>query len=116
MAVCNYESIAPQLHCSQPSPRFSRELAAALSGVTQSIPGLIENFLQGSGAPCPALFESLKEGFSSLIDFGKVDDPSFRPRIFLWAATGCPTIDPTSSELITVSFYYVITCYSSLSV
>ena len=75
-----------------------------------------QQLFQGSGAPCPALFESLKEGFSSLIDFGKVDDPSFRPRIFLWAATGCPTIDPTSSELITVSFYYVITCYSSLSV
>lgn len=74
------------------------------------------NFLQGSGAPCPALFESLKEGFSSLIDFDKVDDPSFRPRVFLWAATGCPTIDPTSSDVISVSFYHVIRHYISLCV
>ena len=102
-AVCNYESLAPQLHCSRPPPHFARELAAALPGNIHSIPDLIATFLQGSGAPCPALFESLKEGFSSLIDFDKVDDPSFRPRIFLWAATGCPTIDPTSSDLITVS-------------
>jgi hypothetical protein len=108
-AVCDYESLASQLLCSQPPPSFTRELvAAALPGVTHSIPDLIASFLQGSGAPCPALFESLKEGFSSLIDFDKLDDPSFRPRIFLWAATGCPTIDPTSSDLITVCFYYVI--------
>ena len=112
LAVCSYESLAQQLHCSQPPPGFIRELAAALSGVT--VPDLITNFLQGTGAPCPALFELLKEGFSSLIDFNKVDDPSFRPQVFLWAATGCPTIDPTSSDLITVSFYYVTGYYFSL--
>jgi hypothetical protein len=115
-AVCNYESLASQLHCSQPPLSFTRELAAALPGVTHSIPDLIASFLQGSGAPCPALFKSLKEGFSSLIDFDKLDDPSFRPRIFLWAATGCPTIDPTSSDLITVCFYHVISYYFSLCV
>jgi len=104
-SVCDYESLAPHLHYTQPPPGFIRQLATAYPDLGHSVSNLIANFLQGTGAPCPESFSPLRDGFSSLIDFDKLDDQSFRSRIFLWAATGCPTIDPTSSNLITVCFF-----------
>jgi len=102
--VCAHfcKSLAPYLHYLLPSVGFLRRLAAAQPDLTHSVSELIADFLRGSGAPCPEEFNSLQDGFSLLVDFTKLDDPAFRSRIFLWAATGCPTIDPTTSERITV--------------
>jgi hypothetical protein len=63
---------------------------------------LITNFLQGSGIPCPTLFAEVQDGFSSLVSLDKIDTKSFRPRMFLWAATGSPTVDP-NLEIVLVS-------------
>src|SRR6266540_353209 len=117
--VCAHfcKSLAPYLHYLLPSVGFLRRLAAAQSDLTHSVSELIADFLCGSGAPCPEEFNSLQDGFSLLVDFTKLDDPAFRSRIFLWAATGCPTIDPTTSERITVGVSYqlislIVTAYS----
>jgi hypothetical protein len=61
--------------------------------------------LQGVGIPCQGLFDSVKDQFSSLIDLSEdvVSDLAFRPRMFAWAATGCPHVDP-GSDPITVCF------------
>lgn len=49
---------------------------------------LVTKFLQGSGIPCPNLFEDAKQHFSPIINIGNINKPSFRPRMFCWAMSG----------------------------
>lgn len=63
----------------------------------------IERFLQGSGLPCPELFEAARGGFGSVIDLSQVSVTSFRARVFVWVITGSPFIDPGSDDMIRVS-------------
>jgi hypothetical protein len=63
----------------------------------------LENFLQGSGLPCPVLFKAAQGGFSSIIDLSQVSATSFRARMFVWAITGSPFIDPGADDRISVS-------------
>ena len=89
-------------------------LDAAISSVVGDGDGatfqsLVEEFLQGSGIPCPAKFGELKGGLNTLIDLNKIDTTGFRARVFTWAATGSPTINPDDTRKIAVSTYYSFT-------
>ncbi|EDR07311.1 uncharacterized protein LACBIDRAFT_299099 [Laccaria bicolor S238N-H82] len=59
----------------------------------------IVRFLKGTGLPCPDRFQDIKGRFGNRFDFSQVDSPAFRPRMFLWAATGAPFIDPNDGEI-----------------
>ena len=73
--------------------------------MTTTIYTLIEDFLQGSGIPCPTLFAEVRDSFSSAISLDMVDTAAFRSRVFLWAATGSPTIDPGLQGVSVCSFH-----------
>ncbi|KAJ7254009.1 hypothetical protein B0H12DRAFT_1017342, partial [Mycena haematopus] len=65
---------------------------------------LLENFLQGTGAPCPRLFEEAKPCLSKLIPFEKVDSPAFRSMVLCWAATGSPHVEFDEDQQLSVHF------------
>jgi hypothetical protein len=62
------------------------------------------SFLGGVGIPCPALFEEAKAHFSPMLDLARINEPSFRPRMFTWAATGSPY---SPSHTIQVCHYFL---------
>ncbi|KAK7060972.1 hypothetical protein VNI00_000707 [Paramarasmius palmivorus] len=68
-----------------------------------SLPALFQRFLEGTGAPCPSELEAIKHRFSKMINLGELDEPSFRSKIFSWAATGV-TYVLQSGEETTVHF------------
>ena len=81
---------------------------------------LLENFLQGLGAPCPGLLEEAMPTFSKLIPFDKVlsflcclrsphlfiqiDSPAFRPMVLCWASTGSPHLEFDDHQHLVVHF------------
>jgi hypothetical protein len=69
---------------------------------------LIAAFLQGSGIPCPILFDDLKPTFNPLPDLSQVGTPAFRSRMFAWAVTGSPFVDPDSDEVLVCVFLFMI--------
>ncbi|KAF8955020.1 hypothetical protein BDZ97DRAFT_1675363, partial [Flammula alnicola] len=100
--IQGYDSLSPFLDIDRPIPAVAAELDPALARVQRgSAKDLIVAFLQGSGIPYPKLFDELKPSFSSLIDLSQTHTPAFRSRMFAWAATGSPFIDP-GAETITV--------------
>ncbi|KAJ6600311.1 hypothetical protein DFH09DRAFT_1302798 [Mycena vulgaris] len=59
--------------------------------------GLFIRFLQGSGNPCSEdRLEGAKPHFSVDVieELANIDKPFFRPKLFCWAATGSPFLDP----------------------
>ena len=100
-AIIGYESISDHISFVQ-SPAGLDAAIAYVAGDGATVQSLIEEFLQGSGIPCPAKFDELS-GFNSLIDLSKIDTPGFRARVFTWAATGSPAVSPDSTKEIAVS-------------
>jgi hypothetical protein len=105
-AITGYESISDHISFLQ-SPAELDAAIASVAGDRATVQSLVEDFLQGSGIPCPEKFEELKGGFSTLIDLDKIDTPGFRARVFTWAATGSPTISPDDTRRITVSTFSI---------
>ena len=69
---------------------------------------LIIRFLKGSGIPCPAKFETSRAHFNSIaLGLDKINHPGFRSHLLVWATTGIPSIDLTSSERIKASAHSV---------
>ena len=100
--IAGYESISDYISF-LPSPTGLDAAIASVAGDRATVQSLIEEFLQGSGIPCPAKFDELRGGFSTLIDLSKIDTPGFRARVFTWAATGSPAISPDDTRKIAVS-------------
>jgi len=88
-----YASIKKHIHILQPPPPDTHALQAATT-ITVTVHSLIADFLRGSGIPCPTLFAEVCGGFSPLASLDKIDTEAYRSRMFLWAATGSPTVDP----------------------
>ncbi|KAJ6589567.1 hypothetical protein B0H19DRAFT_922638, partial [Mycena capillaripes] len=57
---------------------------------------LFLDLLKRTGNPCPALLEDGKSHFDPAVidELPNIDLPSFRPRMFCWATTGTPFLDP----------------------
>jgi hypothetical protein len=101
-AITGYESICDHISFLH-SPAGLDAAIASVAGDRATVQSLVEDFLQGSGIPCPEQFVELKGGFNTLIDLDKIDTPGFRARVFTWAATGSPTISPDDTRKIAVS-------------
>ncbi|CAA7258598.1 unnamed protein product [Cyclocybe aegerita] len=97
--IKSFKDLEQHLRISHPFPSVALELQHALSRHGQSFEQLLHNFLKGSGVPCPALFESAKIHFSPIVDLSRIDELSFRSRMFAWAVTGSPSVDVTSQGL-----------------
>ena len=96
------DSVGPHLSVTPPPLSFSETMSMAGRNNTTILQRL-EIFLQGSGLPCPKLFEAAQGGFSSLVDLSQVSATSFRARVFVWAITGSPFINPGADDMISVS-------------
>ncbi len=67
---------------------------------------LITRFLKGSGVPCPEKFETARAHFNSIaLGLDKINNPGFRSYLLVWAVTGIPSIDLTSSDRIKACFF-----------
>jgi hypothetical protein len=97
-SIRGYDSVGPYLRVTQPSLSFSEAMTMA-GGYNLTILQRLEKFLQSSGLPCPDLFKAAQEGFSSIIDLSQISALSFRARMFVWAITGSPFIDPAADEI-----------------
>lgn len=106
--VTGYESIKDHILVLQPPSLYAHTFQTA-TGVATTIQSLIREFFQGSGIPCPALFAEIQESFSPLISVDKADAKSFRSQMFLWAATGSPTINPDLENiLVFLPFFWAV--------
>lgn len=81
-----------------PTPLLDQAFSQ-LGGKDITLQDILSRFLKSSGVPCPKLFDEVKVHFSEVINLEKIDDPSFRPRMFCWAATGCPSIVSDSGDI-----------------
>jgi hypothetical protein len=109
-SIRGYDSVGPHLSVTPPSLSFSETMTmAGRNNVT--ILQRLEKFLQGSGLPCPVLFKAAQGGFSSIIDLSQVSATSFRARVFVWAITGSPFIDPGADDRISVSRQLLLALY-----
>lgn len=95
---------------------FSDEPAGLLSGLRSALRSpaityrqLVESFLCGQGLPCPNLFAELQDNhvLHSSVDLSALNTPSFRSKMFVWAATGSPMISVTLREIM-VSLQYML--------
>ena len=101
-SIRGYDTVEPYLSVTPPSLTFSETMAVAGRN-NATILQRLQSFLQGSGLPCPELFKAVQGGFSSIIDLSQVSAASFRARVFVWAITGSPFIDPGADDRISVS-------------
>jgi hypothetical protein len=67
--------------------------------LSDTMTDLVTTFLQGSGVPCPGLFAQLSGAFNSILDMSKIDEHSFRPKIWAWATTGAPFTSTGDSNM-----------------
>lgn len=101
--VQSFQDLEPHLMLNEP-PNFLRtqltSMRAGLSSPTTPFTALLINFLQGSGLPCPQLFAEVSRGFDDVVDISdsEVNASGFRPRIFTWASTGCPSLDTANDR------------------
>lgn len=92
----------PYVNIRSPSSEVARQLAAAVPDPSMTFSFIIKQFLLGAGVPCPGLFEEAKHHFiANLVDLSNIGAPSFRSKMFAWAATGNVSI--STSEDISVS-------------
>ena len=68
-----------------------------MDNMTYTLQGILTKFLKGSGIPCPRLFDQAKAQFNDLVNLEQIDEPSYRSKMFCWAATGSPSliVDPS---------------------
>lgn len=70
-----------------------------MDDTTYTLQGILTKFLKGSGIPCPQLFDQAKSHFSDLVNLEQIDEPSYRSKMFCWAATGCPSLIADSGDI-----------------
>lgn len=86
--ISSYAALKDHLSIFEPRSSYQTELRLTLGDPSATFTSLLVGFLQGSGVPCPRLFEDATIHFSSLVDLGLVDEIGFRAKMFCWAASG----------------------------
>ena len=90
--IKRYEDLELRIRYRPPSTSTSAITFASFPTPGTTFRTILSNFLRRSGIPSPTLFSDAQSHFSPLVDLSKIDDPSFRPRMFCWAATGSPSL------------------------
>ncbi|KAJ6451543.1 hypothetical protein C8R45DRAFT_1124584, partial [Mycena sanguinolenta] len=103
--VHNFDCLHPHLSIT-PLPRNVREqfLETDSPVIAMDLGSLFENFLQGSGAPCPGLLEEAMPTFSKLIPFDQIDSPAVRPMALCWASAGSPHLEFEDHQQLIIHF------------
>ncbi|KAJ3511111.1 hypothetical protein NLJ89_g4285 [Agrocybe chaxingu] len=74
--IKTFEDLKPHIRLTTPLPSVAVPLAAALAPHALTFEQLLHGFLEGSGVPCPALFESAKLHFSPIVNLSNIDSLS----------------------------------------
>ncbi|KAJ7705839.1 hypothetical protein B0H14DRAFT_2647213 [Mycena olivaceomarginata] len=103
--IHDFDSLKPHLVVAPMSPLLIGEIAQPGSpALTMDLEDLLHRFLQGSGAPCPALLEEAIPRLSKLISFDQIDSPAFRSKALCWATTGSPHVEFDDQHHIVIHF------------
>ncbi|KAJ7853479.1 hypothetical protein B0H14DRAFT_3450163 [Mycena olivaceomarginata] len=103
--IHDFDSLKPHLVVALMSPLLIGEIAQPGSpALTMDLEDLLHRFLQGSGAPCPALLEEAIPRLSKLISFDQIDSPAFRSKALCWATTGSPHVQFDDQHHIVIHF------------
>lgn len=111
--ITGYEDVEHQLSFPTAPLSLVSPLNAALRPLQEgdtpiNFRHLITRFLKGSGIPCPRKFDMAKAHFNSIaLGLDKINTPGFRSHLLVWAATGIPSIDLTSSDRIKVGIFLI---------
>ena len=93
LSIRGYNSVEPYLSVIPLSLSFSETMTMAGRN-NMTILQRLKIFLWGSGLPCPKLFKAAQGGFSFIINLSQVSVTSFQARVFVWAITGFPSVNP----------------------
>lgn len=88
--ITDLSSLRQMLTIHEPLPRHVMEFREAMGADAPSFQSLVIDFFKGSGVPCAAAFDEMKDALPHIVDLSRVDDPGFRVRMFVWASTGAP--------------------------
>ncbi|KAJ6450648.1 hypothetical protein C8R45DRAFT_1113986 [Mycena sanguinolenta] len=103
--IHDFESLRPHLTVSAPTrPVLAQFIAPDSPVLGMDLGAILQNFLQGSGAPCPGLLEEAMPCFSKAISFDQIDSAAFRSMILCWAATGSPHVEFEDHQQLTTYF------------
>ncbi|KAH7868083.1 uncharacterized protein C8R40DRAFT_1223693 [Lentinula edodes] len=96
--IRDFASLNISISCDLKQPSLD-ELAQALSAAGPQFTGktfqdIIEDFLAGTGAPCPELLASMMDRFSPEVKtcLSGLRSPTFRMRLMCWAVTGATRV------------------------
>ena len=122
--ISSYANLVDHVSFVEPPLALQSQLQhamVALNDLGANFTSLVTDFLQGSGVPCPHLFDEAKIYFNKIVDLSQIDADGFRARMFCWAATGssdqeqsAPQIKVSTvefsqgPELICVDFRFVL--------
>ena len=102
--ITSPDDLIQYLHIRSSSSDVTHQLAAAIPDASMTISHIIKQFLQGTGVPCPVLFEEAKHHFiANLVDLSNIEAPFFRSKIFAWATTGSFSVDTNESISVSTS-------------
>lgn len=92
--ISSYAKLLDHLDLVPPSEAMNDALRRALTDPLACLEDILLNFLQGSGLPDPLRFEQAKAFFDPIVisQLDSIDDPGFRARMFMWAATGSTSL------------------------
>ncbi|KAK7015821.1 hypothetical protein R3P38DRAFT_2786739 [Favolaschia claudopus] len=92
--VQDFSSLEPNLDIVCPS---ARDIAHAMINLPSivNLPAVLRSFFSRTGIPCPGRFEIAKPAIHPIVPLSRIDSPSFRPQMFVWAATGAPCVELT---------------------
>ncbi|THV05850.1 hypothetical protein K435DRAFT_849595 [Dendrothele bispora CBS 962.96] len=89
--VKSSDNLGAFIHIAEPFSYMSRDLSDMLSQTFRFV-DLWKEFLSGTGIPVPTLWEEVKGSFHTMINLDSIDQPYFRPQMFLWSVTGSPRL------------------------
>lgn len=53
---------------------------------------IFNDFLEGTGAPCPQLLHAIRDRFNQQINLAEITSSTFRLKLLCWSTTGAPRI------------------------
>jgi hypothetical protein len=91
--ITGYESVHDRIEVQSGTQHHQQLAIQSTIGSTFSFDSMFRDFLTDQSIPCLEIFSTIRSSFNSVIDLSQIDSPSFRTRMFVWAATGSPLLD-----------------------
>ncbi|KAJ7103713.1 hypothetical protein C8R43DRAFT_963836 [Mycena crocata] len=99
--IVDADSLLPHLNALElPNQHVHTAALRANTGdITLTLAMLFERYFRAAYIPCPLQFAMARGAFHPIVDLDRIEEPGFRARVFAWAATGSPFIDPSEGRI-----------------